>query len=49
MLGRVEELKRINAGVADAQAIYAECETETEMFRRHSKSYGYTFFVLRRI
>ena len=48
MLARLVELKSRNAGVAEAEAIYDECETEVEMFRRHSKSYGYTFFVLRK-
>lgn len=46
MLERMNELKVRNAGVAEAEAVYAECETEVEMFRRHSKSYGYVFFVL---
>ena len=49
MLDRMKELKIKNAGVAEAEAVYAECETETEMFRRYSTSYGYTFFVLQRI
>lgn len=49
MLERMKELKHKNAGVAEAEAVYAECETEVEMFRRHSKSYGYVFFVLRKI
>jgi DNA-binding transcriptional MerR regulator/cyclopropane fatty-acyl-phospholipid synthase-like methyltransferase len=48
MLARIAELKSRNAGLAEAEAVYAECETEVEMFRRHSKSYGYTFFVLRK-
>jgi DNA-binding transcriptional MerR regulator/SAM-dependent methyltransferase len=48
MLERMKELKVKNAGVAEAEAIYTECETEIEMFRRHSKSYGYVFFVLQR-
>jgi len=49
MLERMEELKVKNAGITDAEAVYANCEAEIEMFRRHSKSYGYTFFVLQRI
>jgi len=49
MLRRMQELKLKNAGVAEAEAVYSECETEVGMFRRHSKSYGYTFFVLKRI
>ncbi len=48
MLGRMEELKLKNAGLAEAEAVYADCEIEVEMFRRHSKSYGYTFFVLQK-
>lgn len=49
MLARLPELQRKNAGVAEAQAVYAACEAEAEMFRRHSKSYGYAFFVLQRV
>lgn len=49
MLKRMKELKLKNAGVAEAEDIYAACEEEIEMFRRHSKSYGYTFFVLQRV
>lgn len=48
MLERMKELKLRNAGMAEAEAVYAECETEVEMFRRYSKSYGYVFFVLQR-
>lgn len=48
MIERVKELKVKNAGVAEAEEVYAYCETEIEMFRRHSKSYGYTFFVLQK-
>lgn len=49
MLERIKELKITNAGVAEAEAVYRECETEIEMFWRHSNSYGYTFFVLQKI
>ena len=49
MLERVKELRVKNAGVAEAEAVYADCELEAEMFRRHSASYGYTFFVLQKI
>jgi hypothetical protein len=42
----MKDLKVKNAGVTEADAIYAGCETEVEMFRKYSKSYGYTFFVL---
>ena len=48
MLKRMEELKVKHAGVPEAHAVYTECELEVEMFRRHSDSYGYTFFVLQR-
>lgn len=48
MLERIKELRSRNEGVSEAEAVYAECEAEIEMFRRHSKSYGYTFFVLQR-
>ncbi|GFO63115.1 hypothetical protein GMPD_10340 [Geomonas paludis] len=48
MLARMHELKVKNAGVAEAEAVYGHCETEIEMFRRYSKSYGYTFFVLQK-
>lgn len=49
MLQRMDELEVRNAGVAEAEAVYAHCRAEIEMFRQHSKSYGYTFFVLQRI
>lgn len=49
MLDRMKELRIRNAGAAEAEAVYAGCEAEIQMFRRHSKSYGYTFFVLQRI
>lgn len=49
MMERMMELKDKNAGVAEAEAVYAACETEIEMFRRHSKSYGYVFFILQRM
>jgi len=48
MLERLKGLQVKNAGVAEAEAVYADCEAEAEMFRRHSKSYGYTFFVLQK-
>ncbi|MDK9706022.1 MAG: MerR family transcriptional regulator [Desulforhopalus sp.] len=48
MLARMVELQVKNAGIPEAEAVYAECQTEAEMFRKHSKSYGYTFFVLQR-
>lgn len=48
MLERMKELKLRNAGIAEAEAIYARCELEADMFRRHSRSIGYVFFVLRR-
>jgi len=49
MLERIEELKSKNDGIAEAEAVYADCEAEAEMFRRYSKSYGYTFFVLQKV
>lgn len=49
MLGRIKELEIKNAGVGEAQAVYGACKTEIEMFRKYSKSYGYAFFILRRI
>jgi hypothetical protein len=48
MLEQLKVLKEKNAGVAEAEAVHAHCETEIEMFRHHSQSYGYTFFVRRR-
>jgi len=48
MLERMKVLKAQNAGIPEAEAVYAECETEVEMFRRHSMSYGYQFFVLQK-
>ena len=49
MLEHLKELRVKNAGVAEADEIYASCELEVEMFRRHSDSYGYTFFVLQKL
>lgn len=46
MLERLAELKISRAGIAEAQAVYSECEEETAMYRKHSASYGYVFFVL---
>jgi hypothetical protein len=48
MLERLRELKRHNAGIAEAEEVYARCEAEIDMFRRHSTCYGYTFFVLKK-
>jgi len=48
MLERMKALKVRNQGVAEAEAVYAACEEEAEMFRRHSGSYGYAFFVLQK-
>lgn len=48
MLEHLQTLKLKNAGVTEAEEVYAACEEEIEMFRRHSKSYGYTFFVLQK-
>ncbi len=41
MLECMKELKSKNTGVAEAEALYTERETEVEMFRQHSKRYGY--------
>ena len=48
MLERIKALRARNSGLAEAQLVYANCEAEVEMFRRHSPSYGYAFFVLQR-
>ena len=48
MLDCITTLKQKNAEVPEAQAVYASCEAEAEMFRQHSASYGYTFFVLQK-
>lgn len=48
MLARMKELKRHNAGIAEAEEVYARLEAEIDMFRRYSVCYGYTFFVLRK-
>ncbi|HNY10113.1 MAG TPA: MerR family transcriptional regulator [Candidatus Wallbacteria bacterium] len=49
MLERIKKLKVKNAGVAEAEAVYAECEKEAGMFRRYSKNYGYVFFILQKV
>ncbi len=49
MLERMQVLRGKNAGIAEAEAVYAACDTEVEMFRRHSASYGYTFVILQKI
>lgn len=48
MLERMKQLKVKNAGIAEAQDLYAECEVESDMFRRYSNSYGYVFFILQK-
>jgi hypothetical protein len=48
MLEHLQTLKLKNARIAEAEEVYAACEEEVEMFRRHSKSYGYSFFVLQK-
>lgn len=48
MLAQIKELKRLNAGIAEAAEVYTRLEAEIDMFRRHSTCYGYTFFVLRK-
>ena len=48
MLAQMQMLKQKNAGISEAEAVYAACEEEIAMFRRHSASYGYGFFVLQK-
>lgn len=48
MLEWLQELKRHNSGIVEAEEVYARCEAEIDMFRKHSACYGYTFFVLRK-
>lgn len=48
MLARMETLRAVNAGVPEAEAVYAARQAEVEMFWHHSKCYGYAFFVLRK-
>lgn len=48
MIERLKELKPHNAGIAEAEEVYARLEAEIDLFRRHSSCYGYAFFVLRR-
>lgn len=49
MIEQIKKLKIKNENVAEADAVYAECEKEAEMFRQYSKSYGYKFFILQKI
>lgn len=49
MLAQIQNLKMKNAGIAEAEVVYANCEREAQMFKKYSKSYGYAFFVLQRI
>jgi DNA-binding transcriptional MerR regulator/SAM-dependent methyltransferase len=48
MLARIRELRERDAAVPEALELYASMELEAEMYRKHSGSYGYAFFVLRR-
>lgn len=48
MFAQMQILKQKNAGISEAEAVYAACEEEIKMFRRHSASYGYGFFVLQK-
>jgi len=48
MMARMDELKKRNVGITEAEEVYARLETEIEMFQKYSASYGYTFFVLRK-
>lgn len=49
MLERVRALKVKNAGISEAEAVYAHCDAEAEIHRRHSNDYGYNFFVLQKL
>lgn len=49
MLERVKELRVKNAGIAEADVVYAHCEAEAEIFRHYSAHYGYTFFILQKV
>ena len=48
MLSRIEILRSKNAGIAEAEAVYAHLERESHMRRQHGASYGYVFFVLQK-
>ena len=48
MLARIQALKEKNAGISEADAVYAACEEEADMHRRHCASYGYGFFVMQK-
>ncbi|WP_291862635.1 methyltransferase domain-containing protein [Accumulibacter sp.] len=48
MLAQMQMLKQKNAGISEAEAVYAACEEEITMYRRHLASYGYGFFVLQK-
>ncbi len=48
MLARIQALRARNAGIDEAEAVYAACEEEADMHRRYSASYGYGFFVLQK-
>ncbi len=44
---RLDQLERQHATDDLALAVFAECRDEIETYRRHSDTYGYTFFVMR--
>ncbi len=48
MLERMKIFKPHNAGIAEAEEVYARLEAEIDMFRRYSTCYGYTFFILKK-
>ena len=48
MLSRIEALRTQHAGVAEAEAVYAQLETESQMHRQYGGHYGYSFFVLQK-
>lgn len=48
MLERIRILRERDVAIPAALELYANLELEARMFGKHSDSYGYSFFVLRR-
>ncbi len=48
MEARLAELRKQNAGNAEAIAIYDEHDKEIDLFRRHNAEYGYVFYLLQK-
>lgn len=48
MLAGIQSLKSKNAGISEAESVYAACEEEVAMYRHHSASYGYGFFIMQK-